>query len=84
MFEPKGEEKLSDVRNIDDQRIGLERMIVAYSRTPNLGNLLSYRNLEKIRGRPVSSFWITHRAAAQQQQQQLTMTSNFCVDKQRL
>ena len=35
---------------------GLERMIIAYSRPPNLGNLLSYRKVPEVTGSPVSSF----------------------------
>lgn len=36
--------------------MGLDRMIIAYSRAPNLGNLLSYRKLPSDTGPPASSF----------------------------
>lgn len=36
--------------------MGLDRMIIAYSRAPNLGNLLSYRRLPSDTGPPASSF----------------------------
>ena len=37
-------------------KMGLDRMIIAYSRAPNLGNLLSYRKLPSDNGPPASSF----------------------------
>jgi hypothetical protein len=37
-------------------RMGIDRMIIAYSRAPNLGNLLSYRKLPSDTGRPASFF----------------------------
>ena len=36
---------LNDVRNHSKIKIGLKRLVVAYSRAPNLGNLLTYRKL---------------------------------------
>jgi hypothetical protein len=36
--------------------MGLDRMVIAYSRAPNLGNLLSYRKLPSDTGPPASSF----------------------------
>lgn len=42
--------------NHEGYPIGLERMIVAYKRPPNLGNLLSYRQLPTDSGPPVSSY----------------------------
>jgi len=36
--------------------MGIDRMIIAYSRAPNLGNLLSYRRLRSDIGPPASSF----------------------------
>jgi len=36
--------------------MGLDRMIIAYSRPPNLGNLLSYRKLPSDTGPPASSY----------------------------
>ena len=37
-------------------RMGFDRLIIAYSRAPNLGNLLSYRRLPSTNGPPASSF----------------------------
>jgi len=36
--------------------MGIDRMVIAYSRAPNLGNLLSYRKLPSDSGPPASSF----------------------------
>ena len=47
---------LRDIRNWAGDRLGIDRLIVAYSRPLNLGNLLSYRNLKNTQGPPVSSF----------------------------
>ena len=38
------------------KKLGLDRMIIACSRPPNLGNLLSYRKLASDAGPPASSF----------------------------
>ena len=43
-------------RNYRFKKIEVDRMIVAYNRPPNLGNLLSYRRLKDTSGPPVSSF----------------------------
>ena len=53
---PPGGIPLPDVRNSQGVRIGVERLIVAHNRPPNLGNLLSYRKLRDNPGPPVSSF----------------------------
>ena len=47
---------LSRVQNHQGTRVGLDRLIVAYSRPLNLGNLLSYRKLDTGSGPPVSSY----------------------------
>ena len=47
---------LAQVRNRDGFRIGIDRMIVAYSRPRNLGNLLSSRVLDERKGPLVSSY----------------------------
>jgi hypothetical protein len=52
---PPGSRPLSQVRNYAGQPIGIDRMIVAYNRPPNLGNLLSYRRITTNTGPPVSS-----------------------------
>lgn len=36
--------------------MGIDRMVIAYSRAPNLGNLLTYRKLPSDTGPPASSF----------------------------
>ena len=55
---PPGKYAISHLRNNNDKAIDLRRMIVAYSRPRNLGNLLSSRNLHLSPGPPVSSFRI--------------------------
>ena len=52
---PPFSRRLKDVRNHEGKRIGLERLTVAYHRSHNLGNLLSYRDLRKRNGPSVSS-----------------------------
>ena len=42
--------------NQHGNRIPIDRLIVCYSRPPNLGNLLSYRQLQVLDGPPVSSY----------------------------
>lgn len=54
--EPPNSMPLANVRNYAGTRIGIDRMIVAYNRPPNLGNILSYRVLKDNTGPPVSSF----------------------------
>ena len=61
MVEPPGFEQLPKIKNFKRQEIGLDRMIVCYSRPLNLGNLLSYRKL-KPTGPPASSYRITGNA----------------------
>ena len=53
---PDYEKKLSSITNNEGEPIPIARMNVAYSRPHNLGNLLSYRNLDNSTGPPVSSF----------------------------
>jgi hypothetical protein len=52
---PRGRTKLQYLTNSKNVLMGTRRMVVAYSRTPNLGNLLSYRRLPSD-GPPASSF----------------------------
>ena len=47
--------KFRDIRNHKGVPIGIERLTVAYHRSHNLGNLLSYRDLRKRNGPSVSS-----------------------------
>ena len=53
---PDYEKVLSSIPNNEGEPIPIEHMTVAYSRLHNLGNLLSYRNLDDSTGPPVSSF----------------------------
>lgn len=52
---PQWKKALSKIKNRKGKPIGTQRLVVAYSRNPNLGNLLSYRKLDKF-GTSVSSF----------------------------
>lgn len=52
---PPYSKKLENIKNWNDRPLGIDRLIIAYNRPQNLGNLLSYRKL-KPTGPPVSSF----------------------------
>jgi hypothetical protein len=52
---------LPDLRNTDGAPLGINRLIVAYHRAPNLGNLLSPRNFDKTPGPRVSEYTHTRR-----------------------
>ena len=56
IMHPQYERLLTSIKNIEGHPIPIQRMTVAYSRPHNLGNLLSYRQLDKSTGPPVSSF----------------------------
>ena len=56
MMSPPSGAHLSTVENRHGQPIELRKMTIAYSRPPNLGNLLSSRNLHTSSGPPVSSY----------------------------
>jgi hypothetical protein len=53
---PANEPELSSLRNGDNVPIGINRMIVAFRRPPNLKNILFPRRLRAVRNAPVSSF----------------------------
>jgi hypothetical protein len=53
---PEHGRPLSEVKNYKGTRIGVDRLIIAYNRPPNLGNLLSYRKLKDTSGPPVSLY----------------------------
>ena len=55
---PEHGRPLSEVKNYKGTRIGVDRLIIAYNRPPNLGNILSYRKLKDTSGPPVSSYKI--------------------------
>jgi hypothetical protein len=54
--EPQYSRPLAQVKNYAKAPLGIDRLIVAYSRPLNLGNILSYRKLKDTDGPPVSSF----------------------------
>ena len=54
---PMPQRPLWKFRNYRFKKIEVDRMIVAYSRPPNLSNLLSYRRLRDDSGPPASSFF---------------------------
>ena len=53
---PNGYRHITKLKNFRKKSLNMERLIVCYSRPPNLGNLLSSRNLDKDNGPPVSSY----------------------------
>jgi hypothetical protein len=54
--EPPYTRPLAQVKNYAGQPLCIDRLIVAYNRPLNLGNLLSYRKLKPNTGPPVSSY----------------------------
>ena len=54
--QPKFGPKLKDFRTHHDAKMMTERLVIAYHRSHNLGNLLSYRDISKRSGPTVSSF----------------------------
>jgi len=53
--EPEGETPLCDLENLEEQRVGINKLVVAYSRPMNLGNRFSVRDIHG-RGKPVSHY----------------------------
>jgi hypothetical protein len=60
ILHPQWRQKLGILKNHENSRVKLNQLTVAYSRPPNLGNLLSYRRLSQRNGPRVSSFRITN------------------------
>ena len=56
LFNPKDALPLNLLKNSKGNRIPIDGMLIAYSRAPNIGNLLSYRKLNKCKGPKVLSF----------------------------
>ena len=56
ILEPEERQPLYDIHNHNNEPIGVNRMIVAYSRQQNIGNLLSVRQLDRLNGPKVSSY----------------------------
>ena len=53
---PANQRALNCCRNHEGAFIPIDKLTIAYSRAPNLGNMLSVRKFHKRRGAPVSSF----------------------------
>ena len=56
VFQPSGTLPLNQLRNADGELIPIDQMVIAYSRAPNIGNLLSYCKICQCSGSKVSSF----------------------------
>lgn len=56
VLQPAGQRHLNQFKNLEDQRIPIDQLTIAYSRPPNLGNMFSIRKFHKRRGPKVSSF----------------------------
>jgi len=54
--EPVGLPPLNCMQNIEENEVEIDRMIIAYHRSQNLGNLLSYRKIAQRTGPKVSSY----------------------------
>ena len=55
VLQPKGETPLPDMTNADGERVGVNKLVVAYSRPLNLKNRFSVRDIQG-RGRPASDY----------------------------
>jgi hypothetical protein len=59
VFHPPGEAPLNSLTNREGEPTPIDQMVIAYSRAPNLGNMLSYRKICKRLGPKVSSYlWL--------------------------
>ena len=56
VLNPRQAVQLKHIRNLEGHRTEIDRLTIAYSRPLNLGNMLSYRNLDRLSGPPVSSY----------------------------
>ena len=56
ILQPAGKDHINQVKNMEDQRIPIDQLTIAYSRPPNFGNMFSVRKFHKKRGPNVSSF----------------------------
>ena len=56
MLEPTGECQLAQLKNLDNVPIGINRMVIAYHRPKNLGDLLTPRKFKTTNATSVSSF----------------------------
>jgi hypothetical protein len=55
VFAPPGEQQLPEMENLDGNAVGINKLVVAYSRPLNLKNRFSVRDIHG-RGRPVSEY----------------------------
>ena len=53
---PPGKTPLNHLKNYFGYKVPIDQMVIAYSRPPNLSNLLSYRKIDKLSGPKVSSY----------------------------
>ena len=53
---PVDQTPLNELENLDKSKIPVDRLIICNHRAPNLGNLLSYRDIAKRKGVKVSTF----------------------------
>lgn len=56
VMQPAGKTSFDKLHNCEDEPIRLNRLVVCYSRAPNLGSQFSVRKFQKTPGAPVSSF----------------------------
>jgi hypothetical protein len=56
VMEPSDKPRLNQVYNLQNHRIPIDQLTIAYSRPPNFGNMFSVRKFHKKRGPNVSSF----------------------------
>ena len=56
VLHPPGKPHLTCLQNQFGERLPINRLVIAYGRHQNIGNLLSYRNISKRPGPKVSSF----------------------------
>lgn len=53
---PPGDTPLTEMKNKEGHSIEVDRMVIAFHRAPNMGNLLSYRKIAQRSGPKVSSY----------------------------
>ena len=57
LFNPVDDPSLNQLTNYKGETIPIDGMLIAYNRAPNIGNLLSYRKINKHMGPKVLSFY---------------------------
>ena len=61
VYHPPGKLPLNKLTNREGETIFTNQLVIAYSRAPNLGNLLSYQKIDGRSGPKVSSYMIRHK-----------------------